>query len=134
MAFGPDNNLPMNYNQTISIIVPPKHQAHMLFSTDAAWENAICIYLGDTQEKVSERGNYGRKLNDWSTPINNTSHPIRYVISGWHKNTPPNGGQPWHQSPAKVALHTPDAKAIGFEDGADADFNDIVALVKVELV
>jgi hypothetical protein len=133
MAFGPDNNLPLDYTKTVSISVPPGHLAKMLFSGDAAWENAICIYLRDKpDEKIAEKGNYGRQLSDWNTPTNNTRSTVTYLITGWHKNTPPNGNQPWHQSAQKIVIQTPDMKVIGFEDGADADYNDIMAVARIE--
>lgn len=131
MPFGPDNNLEMDFTRTYALVVPPQQRAIIDFSSQAAWENAVCIYqLGQADNKIAERGNYSRTLARWDSGVNTGLGNITFLISGWHKNSPPAGNKPWYQSPGKVVLQTALDVVFGFEDGADGDYNDIVAFIK----
>jgi hypothetical protein len=62
------------------------------------WENAIVIYSRETLEPIVERGNYARNLEDWISDNSSSDNPLDYLITAWHKNSPPRSREPWHQS------------------------------------
>lgn len=131
MPYGPDNSKEMNFTWVHAVQVPQGGRIVIDFSSQAAWENAICIYqLHTGDDKIAERGNHGRSLSRWVSEPNQGLATVTYLISGWHKNTPPNAGAPWHQSRGKIVLQTGSDVVFGFEDAGDNDYNDIVAFVR----
>lgn len=125
---GPDNSLPLNQRQCDRVTLAPGVRAAITFSFNANNENAIIIYRSGNLEKLAERGNYRRGAGPY-TIRNNGRRPITLLISGWHKNTPPNGSEPWHQSPMRSRLiNAAGLRVAEFEDGGDNDFNDSAAV------
>jgi hypothetical protein len=125
--FGPDNNLPIDSANVIRITVPAKHRAKISFNSEAYFENAIVVYEGKDLRQVHEAGNYGRSLGEFT--FDNPERATHLLITGWHKNSPPAGDQPWVQSRAKRTAHTGWMTAGGFEDFNDDDFDDIAFVV-----
>lgn len=127
-GFGPDNNLPLDGGKVYNLRIPKFAKVELAFSSNAAWENAACIY--DTKPvKIIEKGNHGRSL----APANlgGTINERTLIISGWHKKNPPDGGKPWFQSPVKVTLAEDGLSgSIGFEDKGDGDYDDMVVNFK----
>jgi hypothetical protein len=127
MGYGPDNNLPIDWGKTVQLRVPRYAQVRFTFSSDAAWENAICIY-DSGYNKIIEKGNQaGRNLNPETIGRDRREERIVFV-TGWHKNGPQNGGLPWVQSPCRFSPNQGDnfgSGVIGFEDSGDGDYNDI---------
>jgi hypothetical protein len=125
MAYGPDNTLPLNDHLAFRVTVPDRGLLRLSFAFDALWENAICVYReGGGDAKVTEKGNYGRESGDWAF-LNSTGSPVTFLVTGWHKRSTPNPGQPWFQSLGKVTEATDkNPLRIGFEDNEDYDYND----------
>jgi hypothetical protein len=128
MAYGPDNNLPIDLGRTLQLTVPRYAQVRLNFPSDAAWENAICIY--DTAyNKIVEKGNQaGRNLNPEVIARDRRGDRVVF-ITGWHKNGPANGGLPWNQSTCRPSPNQGDnfgSGVVGFEDAGDGDYNDIM--------
>jgi hypothetical protein len=128
MGYGPDNNSELRFPWAIIVEVPHGKEVHMEFSFNAYWENAVCVYELPALTKVAERGNYGRSSQRWTTPKNTQASFAKYLVTGWHKNSPPDGGQPWHQSPGRVQVEQSTLRVIGFEDSSDGDYNDAVVI------
>ncbi len=125
---GPDNSLPLNLRRCDQITLARGVRAYITFSFNAQNENAIIIYRAGTLEKLAERGNYRRGSSPF-TFRNARSRPLNLIISGWHKNTPPNGSEPWHQSPMQSrGLNAAGLRIAEFEDSGDNDFNDSAAV------
>ncbi|MEE1946279.1 hypothetical protein VRU48_14235 [Pedobacter sp. KR3-3] len=128
MGYGPDNNLQIDWGRTIQLKVPRYAQVKLTFSAEAAWENAICIY-DSAYNKIFEKGNQaGRNLNPEVYGRNRVEERMIF-ITGWHKNGPADGGKPWYQSACRFSPNAGDnfgSGVIGFEDGGDGDYNDIM--------
>lgn len=122
--FGPDNDQPLDLGETVTVNVPGDGRAKFTFTADADNENAIVIYDGKTFDELHIVDNFDLPLADW-TFENNSYHPRTLVVSGWHKDGPPDPELPWIQSEVQVETQTPHFVAAGFEDDGDADFNDI---------
>jgi len=125
--YGPDNNLPIDFGKTVQLRVPRYAEVSFTFSSDAAWENAICIYDA-AYNKIIEKGNQaGRNLTPQTIGRDRTEERIIF-ITGWHKRGPANGSLPWYQSPCRFSPNAGDnmgSGTIGFEDAGDGDYNDI---------
>lgn len=130
--FGPDNQRVLDMEQTYTVWVRPGGRLRFRFSFEAYHENATLIYTEDTLEKVAERGNYFRSDDDWELQ-NNSGADAGFVITGWHKNSPPSSEYvPWYQSRIKVFVQSDKVVSVGFEDiPTDADFNDAVVTVNI---
>lgn len=129
--WGPDRNLSLDEGKYHVVIVPANHRAEFHFSCHAWYENAAIIYAHDpTDPQVfAERGNYSRSLLDWHAPI--VPHEAHYMITGWHKPSPPNHRNPWVQSPRLVLQDSPRYVEVGFEDGSDFDYNDMLVTITI---
>jgi hypothetical protein len=97
---GPDETLPINLSNgfVARVQVPPGKRLNLGFNVSGFNENAIIVYLEDTLFPVVERGNYNRSQAFWQSDPNLGGSPERYVISGWNKQSPPDGDRPWFQS------------------------------------
>ncbi|MEK5378052.1 hypothetical protein [Paenibacillus sp. FSL P2-0173] len=128
MAGGPDDNVPLDPHKNANLKVTAGQSGVIQFKSEAAWEQAICIY-DDAGRKVAEKGTYaseGRDMNDWDVPTSTSD--ISYLVTGWHKQGPPLGSLPWIQSNVQVSVDSSDNSiSFNYEDGPDSDFNDIVA-------
>jgi hypothetical protein len=134
VAYGPDNSLNLNDNQVAWVKVPRGRRAEFTFSSDAAWENAICLYPQNSDQKIIEKGNNnGRNLTSFATPENNTNSDQWYRVTGWHKQTPGSGRFPWIQSPFMTLINDNNETHLkyGFEDAGDGDYNDIATDIHV---
>ena len=120
-TYGPDNNLSLDEKETETLKIPKGKKAKLTFTSQAAWENAVCIYDADDDTKLAERGNGSRTLDP--VEVDATLAEQTIFIAGFHKEGMNEGGKPWIQSKYKVTEGSHD---IGFEDGGDADYKDIV--------
>jgi hypothetical protein len=130
MGYGPDNNLPLDNGKTITLQIPRYAQVNLTFTSNAAWENAICIY-DSNYVKIIEKGNQaGRNLNPEVIARNRSEDRLIYV-TGWHKNGAADGGLGWNSSEVRFTTAPGDNAGSGkvaFEDGGgDNDYDDIVA-------
>lgn len=100
-GFGPDDSLPLNIKNAFMVDIPPGHKGIIRVGSqgdDPEWEQAICIYSMHSGAKVWECGNYNRYIvHSWSM-LNSTPHILSYLITAWHKNSPPNPNEAWHQT------------------------------------
>lgn len=128
--FGPASDLPLDSAHAFRVALPPKGRLHFRFNFNAHNENAVIIYTADTLEWVTTRGNYHRYDWDFILPGANLGVDEHFLITGWHKDGPPDGGKPWFQSRMKIFFDTSTVASVGFEDeGGDADFDDAVVRV-----
>ena len=97
-TWGPDGTLGLDEGQVYEFKVPARTRATLRFSVDAWWENACIIYPSHPRESENycERGNYARAQNNWVAPVRDDD--TYYMITGWHKDSPPRASVPWHQS------------------------------------
>lgn len=121
-AFGPDNNLPMNFGWVFRLEIPAFAKVVLTFDKESSWENAICIYDSNSV-KVLERGTHHRSLSQTVFP--GRVNRWELFISGWHKKGGPNARLRWNQSPFKPSGMDSLRGTIGFEDSSDGDHNDI---------
>lgn len=129
--WGPDGNLPLQQDKLCSIEVPANCRAEFQFSCESWYENAIIIYANNPLDPqvYSARGNYARTLSDWIAPI--TPQSATYLVTGWHKNGPPQHDMQWEQSPLVIKSRSDTYIEVGFEDGSDYDYNDILLTVSI---
>ena len=102
-TWGPDGTLGLDEGQAYEFKVPARCRATLQFSADAWWENVCIIYPSRPRlpQKYCERGNHFRSLANWVAPVR--EEDTYYVITGWHKDSPPRAGIAWHQS--KIMVH-----------------------------
>ncbi|WP_405176329.1 hypothetical protein MHI27_11850 [Paenibacillus sp. FSL H8-0261] len=101
-GYGPDSSVStLDIKNSVVVEVPANYRASI--RTDAIgdeprWEQAICINSLSTGAKIWQEGNYGREpRQEWS--IWNYSNSVySYVISGWHKTSPPDNSKQWIQT------------------------------------
>lgn len=124
MGYGPDNNKPLDWGKVIKLKVPKYAEVELKFSSSAAWENAICIY-DVNYSKIVEKGTQhpSRNMNDYTIP--RATEERIFFITGWHKNSPADGGNPWFQSSCRYSPNNSKG-VIGFEDAGDSDYDDII--------
>jgi hypothetical protein len=95
-------------------------------------ENAVQIINQANGELIHGFNNYFGGAGTWESGINNSGAPQLIILKGIHKNTPPDGHEPWHPSPEKVLysdVHHWNT-IVGYEDGSDRDFNDARATLQ----
>lgn|GEM_PF-1506676 len=134
MPYGPDNKNQLFDNQIAWIKVPPGCRAEFSFSSNAAWENAVCIYSQNSVDKLVEKGNsHGRNLNEYATPENNTHQDTLYRVTGWHKEGSDEPRYPWIQSGFRTLINENNARVLtyGFEDSGGSDYDDMIVSVKI---
>jgi len=115
---GPDGNLPINLSDgfVVRIQVPTGKRLNVGFDVNGFNENDIIVYLADTLFPVVERGNYNRSQAFWQSDPNLAPFPETYVISGWNKESPPDGGKPWRQTPITTLSQDQFTTVIFFHD------------------
>jgi hypothetical protein len=118
--FGPERNAPLNFAWSERFEVPPGKRAICRFSFNAWFENAIMLYdVSNDYQLIAERGNYSRPQDEVEL-----RQPGIYIITGWHKNSPPRASSPWFQSPKRVFVSNPRDLVVGFEDAGQDDYDD----------
>lgn len=133
MAYGPDNSHSLIRQQVGWVKVPSGNRAKFTFSSNAAFENAACIYPQDSDNKLFEAGNNPRRLDiPFTTNTNHSGGDVWYMVTGWHKQGPPNGRLPWIQSPVLTLNSNPDSLSFGFEDSGGEDFDDMIVNVEIQ--
>jgi len=124
----PDGRLPVRRELTARLVVPPGHAAVISTVFHAYHENAIIVYDEATLGKVWESGNYWRGgAASVRLPVNTGNSPKVYLIAGWHKDSPPDGSNPWLYSQVRITTSAGGSLTAAFEDGTDYDYNDAVA-------
>lgn len=134
-TWGPDGTLSLNENEVYEIKIPKNHRAVFRFSADAWWENACIIYPSQPRESEAYaiRGNYGRHLSDWQAPVS-SSREQYFIITGWHKDSPPKASKPWHQSKIRIDEESTNGRfyEVSFEDIHSSDgFDDLRVTITI---
>jgi len=94
---------------------------------EAANENAVGIFEQSSSALIKGFNNYFGGGGVWDSGPN-LGGAVRLIrIQGSHKNTPPNGNEPWHPSAERMLYTSPMNRVIGYEDSTDMDFNDAQA-------
>jgi hypothetical protein len=99
MPQGPDSSIPINLDDqhVVRMRVSRNRRLRIDVGGWGLYENAVIVYLEDTLFPVVERGNYNRSSEVWiSDPI--LEEGETYLISGWSKESRPDGGKPWRQN------------------------------------
>jgi hypothetical protein len=108
-GFGPNNNLPLDLSISYLIEVPVGYGLSVDSSNHGEWECVSCIYSLQSGAKIWETGNYERAPLDGVTytvwGVSNYSHDtMSFLITAWHKKSPPNENEVWHQTPNCTTL------------------------------
>lgn len=120
----------------LTVPIPPGARLRITVTFSAANENAVAITNQADGEVIKGFNNYFGGGGVWDSGLNRSSAPTLLLLSGSHKNTPPDGSEPWHPSPERIlytdALHM--TTIIGYEDATDMDFNDARAVLQYSYV
>lgn len=116
--YGPDRDLLINLSDdfVVNIPVPTGKRLNMEFKINGYHENGVIVYLQEGLQHEAERGNYYRSQEFWQSDLNLDSSPETYVVSGWNKESPPDAGGSWRQSPITVTYPDQFTACIFFHD------------------
>jgi hypothetical protein len=109
--------------------VPKGTRISIETSFHCANENLIVVKDYSNGVEVLNSNSHMNSNRHWESPVNVNDTPTIYELRGYHKNTPPDGGEPWYESVERVIFANPVTKVVGYEDAGDNDFNDAVATV-----
>jgi len=98
-------------------------------SFSCAHENMVSVRDFATNGELFNANSHMNANRHWQSPVNTSNGPVAYKILSQHKNTPPNGNEPWNDSAEQVIFAGPVSKIIGYEDSNDADYNDATATI-----
>ena len=129
--FGPAGNLFLNPTLTRMVSIPAGTGWGVSGSFNAANEVAIVLYDALTAAPIFTFGNFSRtSLGMQALGAATQTHVL---VTAWHKNTPPNGGQPWFQSRCRLTSRVRRSSGrfvFAADDGVgDNDFDDAVATI-----
>ncbi len=113
----PINNLTVQY-----LTVPRFAIAYLSGSSNAAWEQAVVVYI-DGNRQGTQIGTFDRTNLMW---LSMKDQFQQVMLAGWHKRSGPNDEQPWQASRGRTLGNV----ASWDDSGGDNDFNDY----RVELV
>jgi hypothetical protein len=129
----------------VPVVVQPGHRLKVTVKFSAANENAVLIIRQATGERQKAFNSiFGRRPDypyeheqpgggEWRSDV--ASVPTVYVIYGNNKPTAREGGGggvPWRLSRYRVFFESKTAAIVGFEDGADLDFNEATVEISIE--
>lgn len=118
----------------IPVEVQPGKKLRVKVDFHGGWANCLCIYdhrSGRRLKFFNNKGGPSPGNGEWVSETNATKDVKLYVLVGVHMK-PIRRVQGWHLSQFKVLTKTALGMLIGFEDGGDSNFTDI--LVDVEFV
>ncbi|HNP78266.1 MAG TPA: hypothetical protein PKM91_13585 [Cyclobacteriaceae bacterium] len=98
-------------------------------SFSCAHENFVSVCDFASGAQLFNANSHMNNNRSWQSPVNTGNVPVAYKIFSQHKNTPPNGNEPWHDSAEQIIFANAVSKIIGYEDSNDADYNDATATV-----
>ena len=121
-------------DQALRLDLKPGETLTITTYFECARENRIDVYLHRTRQLLicskSHPGFGAPTAGTYS--YTNTSQEIQTVlVAGFHKNTGPDGGQPWHLSSYATFINEPKYARIGWEDWDDNDYNDAMADIRI---
>ena len=131
-AFGPGYPTAASCHR---ITVPAGKSVSFSFAVGGNNENMVAITedLGDGRPRLlTSKGNYSRSQGVFHVAAQ--PQAVTYVISGWCKDSPPDGKKPWLRSKAKVMPARPGVTwVIGFDDSAnDGNYTDATVSVTIK--
>lgn len=121
-----------NANQGESIPVRPGEQVRIVVAFSANNENCVQVYDQANGTLLAAWSNAEGPGGEWVSPRNMGGSTVILLLVSRHKDTPPDGDEPWHLS-RRLVLDNGQAQAqgtitVGFNDDGgdarDADFND----------
>jgi hypothetical protein len=114
----PDGSSQPINSQTVQHLgtVPPFSLAFLDTRTEAAWEQAVVVYINGVRQSHL-LGKYHHRTLFW---LPQEAHSQQIMVAGWHKRSRPDGGQRWHASRGRVQGEW----AEWDDSGGDLDFND----------
>jgi hypothetical protein len=121
-------------DQALRLDLRPGETLTITTTFEAGNENRVDVYLHQTRQLLicskSHPGCGAPTAGTYS--YTNTSQEIQSVlVAGFHKNTPPRGGEPWHLSRCFTFINEPKYARLGWEDGGDNDYNDAMADIRL---
>lgn len=121
-------------DQALRLDLQPGETLTNTTSFECGNENRVDVYLHRTgQLLICSKSHPGYGAPTAGTySYTNTSQEIQTVlVVGYHKNTSPNGGEPWHLSRCFTFINEPKYARLGWEDGDDNDYNDAMADIRI---
>ena len=113
------NNGGKYWNWVVYLKIKAGQKVQYTFEFAADNENEMVLYeLGGWNRIPLQRiNNYDFQLpgHAWDFQNGGTTD-VYHVLSGWHKNTSPSGGEPWWQSPAYYNNGNATQLVVGFAD------------------
>ena len=79
-------------NSALSLTIPGDLNVHLYASFDAAWEQAVVLYI-DGERYENQLGNYILRPSVLSIPKRDLAYELTLVA--WHKRSNPNASLPW---------------------------------------
>jgi hypothetical protein len=113
--------------QYLSVFRGQKLVINISFS--CAHENHVSVRDFVSGGEIFNANSHMNNNRHWESPVNTSPEPKLYSLLSFHKNTPPDGREPWYPSAERVVFAGPASRIIGYEDSTDGDFNDAVASV-----
>lgn len=100
-GFGPDNSLDLDISKSFMVDIPSGYKGIFYSQIDGdepEWQQAICVYSMFSGAKVLEFGNYSRRNQTAVEIVNKSNQIYSYLITGWHKSSPPRAEVSWEQT------------------------------------
>lgn len=117
--------MPGNVNACHMFHLRPGEQVLLTASFECAWENCIQVYQLSSGTMLKWWNSHDGGGGQWLTPKNTTDATITLVVAFRHKNSPPNGCEPWRLSAIRVLDKAEGFETVGSEDGGgDSDWQD----------
>ncbi|MEN8076098.1 DUF4114 domain-containing protein [Clostridioides difficile] len=111
------------------IVIPSNSVATLSFTSDAAYKNIIFVSKKPTECIIHVANNKTTNGLEDFVIENPCNYPISIFVSAFHLN--PDTMRLVQNSMRKVVTDR-NNYSYGFEDGTDADYNDIVVNVQIE--
>jgi len=117
--FDPEGNPSvLSDDSALSLLIPAEHNVHLYASFDAAWEQAVVIYINGLRYE-NQLGSY--VLRPSALIIPKRDAPYELTLVAWHKRSNPNAALPWIASRGRRI----GAVVFAWDDSAeDGDYRD----------
>jgi hypothetical protein len=105
-------------NSALSLVIPAEQNVHLYASFDAAWEQAVVVYI-DGARHENQLGSYVLRPSALTIPKRDA--PYELTLVAWHKRSNPNAALPWVASRGRRM----GAVVFAWDDSAeDGDYRD----------
>jgi hypothetical protein len=114
----------------VQLFVPPGKQLVVHVTFDSRWENEVRLFPNSDVVETPLKRFDNDKLGggSWESPANRGTHTLVFVAVPRYREAPPGSDRPWHhfiEERGDVLYEDEHNAVLGFEDGRDADFNDV---------